>query len=214
LHNILNQCITNYRVLSIDESRYSHYETHYFDTPGFEMYLQHHNGKLNRNKIRFRDYVDTGVSFFEIKLKTNKGRTIKNRVKFNNRKYEITGQSELLLKQHTHFYTENLLEVIQVNYDRITLVQSNMNERLTIDFNLTFSYQNRKKSFPSLVIAEIKQDKTSKSPFIELMQANFIHSFSISKYCLGIASIRTNVKHNNFKSKLHTINKLCHENAS
>ena len=67
----------NYSVLEIDgQSIFSYYNT-YFDTSDNQMYLNHHNGKLNRYKIRVRRYNQTNNSFLEIKFKNNKGRTIK-----------------------------------------------------------------------------------------------------------------------------------------
>src|SRR5687767_7859268 len=77
----LEQLATSYRVLEINDRRICRYETLYFDTADFQLYLCHQNGKLNRYKVRFRRYVESDVSYFEVKLKNNKGRTIKTRVK-------------------------------------------------------------------------------------------------------------------------------------
>jgi hypothetical protein len=88
-----------------------------------------------------------------------------------------------------------------------------MSERLTIDFELKFRLNDNEKSLPTLVIAEVKQDSAARSPFISLMQLNSIPSRSLSKYCLGIASLNTEVKSNSFKRKIININKLCHENS-
>jgi hypothetical protein len=211
LPEILEQCRKDYKALSIAGSRFSRYETHYFDTPDYKMYLQHHNGKLNRHKVRFREYVDSGLNFFEIKFKNNKYRTIKSRVKLPEHNLEITGKSEELLLNKTNFNVSDLQDVMQVNYNRITLVRMNMTERLTIDYDLRFTFRGTTKSYPNLVIAEVKQDCTSKSPFTALMMENHIRSLSISKYCLGIACLNPTIKSNNFKYKLLTINKLCHE---
>ena len=35
--------------------------------------------RVNRHKIRFREYVDSGLVFLEVKCKNNKGKTIKKR---------------------------------------------------------------------------------------------------------------------------------------
>lgn len=211
LEEILQQCVPAYRILSIAGSRYSRYETRYFDTPGMEMYTQHHNGKLNRYKVRFREYVDSGSSYFEVKFKTNKGRTIKDRIQLADHNFIFDSKSELLLKKKTGYSADMLREAIQVNYNRITLVGKNIAERLTIDFGLTFRMNGQLMTFPSLVIAEVKQDKAARSPFIALMQDRFVHQHSLSKYCLGVACMNPNVKTNNFKPKLLSINKLCHD---
>ena len=213
LEPVLAQISSEYKVLTINGNKFSHYETRYFDTPDMQMYLQHHNGKLNRQKVRFRSYLDSGSIFFEIKLKTNKGRTIKDRIKKVNPGYFIEGESEQLLKHDTRYNADMLSEAIQINYNRITLVSKNMSERLTIDFGLKFRLNDKEKTLSTLVIAEVKQDSAAKSPFISLMQLNSIPSRSLSKYCLGIASLNTDVKSNNFKRKIININKLCHENS-
>lgn len=52
-----------YYILEINGIRNFQYSTVYFDTDNFLFYTQHHNGKRNRNKIRQRSYVETGVHF-------------------------------------------------------------------------------------------------------------------------------------------------------
>lgn len=209
LAEMLCQLCHCYRVLSISGKRASLYETHYFDTAELEMYLNHHNGKLNRHKVRFRKYVDSGISFFEIKFKTNKSRTIKHRIKLRDSIYKITGENEDMLQRETGYPANALTEALEVDYSRITLVSKNFSERLTIDIGLKYKFHQQVSSFPNLVIAEVKQERTSGSPFINLMQENHIHPLSISKYCIGIASMNTEIKINRFKSKLLHVNKLC-----
>ena len=81
LHNALANLSEHYRVLEINRLRMHHYRTLYFDTQDFALYQRHHSGGRNRYKVRSREYVDSGLSFLEIKLKTNKDRTIKSRLK-------------------------------------------------------------------------------------------------------------------------------------
>lgn len=211
LAGILESCSNDYKVLTINEERYSHYETHYFDTHDLKMYIQHHNGKLNRHKVRYRKYVDSGLCFFEIKFKTNKGRTIKDRVKVKELQSAIFGAPEQLLIKKTDFEASALRESLEVKYNRITLVNKNLSERVTIDISLSYCNQDVACSYPSLVIAEVKQEKTTRSPIITLFQGRSIHPYSISKYCLGIASLNKSIKINNFKPKLLHVKKLCNE---
>lgn len=212
LAEILALSMPFYRVLTISGLRYGRYETRYFDTPDYEMYTKHHNGKLNRYKVRFRTYVDSNLNFFEIKFKTNTGRTQKSRIKYESKEFKIDGESELLLEKKTNYYGKALNEAIQINYNRITLVNKNKTERLTIDFGMTTIYKDSEQEIPNLVIAEVKQDKAQNSAFIELMKSKHISTTSMSKYCLGIASCVQEVKTNQFKSKLLYVNKLCNSN--
>ena len=69
-----------YRVLVTEGERQSPYDSVYFDTPGLQMFLDHHNRRLVRQKVRTRCYVRSGQAFLEIKRKNNHGRTSKKRM--------------------------------------------------------------------------------------------------------------------------------------
>jgi len=94
LPGILAQLSSSYFILEIDQLRLQRYETLYFDTPGHTLYLNHHNKRLHRFKVRSRKYVDSGLCYFEIKFKNNKRRTIKHRNRQTGRQEEITGKQE------------------------------------------------------------------------------------------------------------------------
>ena len=70
----------NYFILNIDGQAELPYTTTYYDTFTNNMFAAHHKGKLNRYKVRRRSYVSSGISFLEVKFKSNKGRTIKKRI--------------------------------------------------------------------------------------------------------------------------------------
>ena len=197
-----------YFVLEIAQKKFASYETTYFDTADYEMYTKHHNGKLNRYKVRFRTYADSNLNFFEVKFKTNKGRSKKSRVQLPDNKHLIEGDAEKLLLRKTNYTATMLSPVLEVKYSRITLVNSNMTERITIDFGLNYNHNNKLFDVPNLIIAEVKQEKTATSAFTALMQEKRIKTVSLSKYCLGITSTVENVKHNNFKPKIRYVNQL------
>lgn len=208
LEEVLLLSRNEYFVLEIAEKKYASYETTYFDTIDYEMYTKHHNGKLNRYKVRFRTYADSNLNFFEIKFKTNKGRTKKSRIQLPDNKHLIDGDAEKLLLRKTNYTSASLSPVLEVKYKRITLVNRDMTERITIDFGLTYNHNEQQFNVPKLIIAEVKQDKSSASPFTALMQEKRIKNVSLSKYCLGIASTVNNVKINNFKPKVKYVNQL------
>lgn len=205
---ILEEMKKGYYILAIGEKRCTHYETLYFDTPGYYMYLQHHNGKLNRFKVRMRQYVDTGLNYFEIKKKNNKKRTIKTRIKRSEFSESIEGKSSELLQNVASLGSDDLQPSLWVYFTRMTFVSHKLNERLTIDTGLTYRIGEKTLSYPNIVIAEVKQERSSKSMFISIMMHHHIQRVSMSKYCLGIASLVDNVKKNNFKVRLNIINKI------
>lgn len=209
LTHIIEQLCDDYYVVSINEKFISNYKTQYYDTPDFAMYTQHHNGKLNRYKVRLRTYLDSDIHFFELKYKNNIGRTYKSRIEVDNSMMDNDKEIEVFLDENSPFSIKNLLPSLMVDYQRITLVNKRMTERLTIDINLSFSTNFQNNSlYNNIVIAELKQDKSSDSPFIDIMNDLRIKQTSLSKYCLGMASLNKMIKINNYKDKIRYVDKF------
>ena len=209
LPELLQQMKSRYFVLEINEKRYSHYETLYFDTAEFGLYLRHHNGRINRFKFRSRRYVESNLNFFEIKFKNNKGRTIKERIKRPELVREINDNARDFVRSISPIDPDSLVPKLWVNYRRLTFVNKTSAERLTIDMNLNFVDTSNTIFYKGLVIAEVKRSKANeKSPFISLMRKYSVLEKSISKYCLGVITLNKNIKKNNFKPTLLYLNKL------
>jgi len=208
LADILSQVKNEYKILTIQGFPISSYKTLYFDTPDFSLYKQHHNGKLNRYKVRHRTYVESKIAFLEVKQKTNKNRTIKTRIPLEHSDWKNNDAAKTFLRKKLPFSPDTLMPALWVNYSRITLVNKHSAERITIDLNLEFEKNNAKKSYPNLLIAEVKQDSKLHSEFLAVMRKLHIKEGSISKYCLGVANLINEQKKNNFKLKLLQINKL------
>ncbi|MDA7768175.1 polyphosphate polymerase domain-containing protein [bacterium] len=210
LGKVLNEIKEHYFVLDINGARTSAYRSLYFDTEDFEFYFEHHNGKTNRNKVRYREYIDSGLCFLEIKHKTNKGKTIKKRVKVdkipdvinadaNEFITSIIGEEKKLVPKHWN------------RFNRLTLVNKKLKERLTFDININFEGDNKTSELENMVIAEVKQEKINyASPFMRIIKKNRVRPFRISKYCMATASLYPLLKNNNFKPKFLKINKLQH----
>ena len=208
---ILGDILEEYRVLEIDGKRISRYKTLYYDTEKLNLYTKHHNGELNRYKIRHRSYLESNIGFLEVKFKNNKGRTIKNRIKKLEVPTSWEGDTEIFLTKMLPFEPTLLIPVIWVNYSRLTLVNKTSAERLTIDLELEFIKNKVTKNLNSLVIAEVKQEKRKASPFLKIMRKYHIREGSISKYCLGIALTCDDIKKNNFKEKIHTLKHIIYD---
>jgi hypothetical protein len=209
LPEILGYLSSYYKILEINNSLCNIYENMYFDTDDLEMYRDHHNGKSNRLKVRFRNYVNTNTSFFEIKRKNNKGRTQKSRIEIDNSVATFDQTSKMLLVSKTVYKPELLHPSLEVDYKRITLISKTNPERVTIDLDLHFLLDKEGYNYDNLVIAELKQPRSSYSVFNEVMHNLHIKPLSISKYCLGIATLNTSVKSNNFKKRIQYVNKIC-----
>ena len=124
----------------------------------------------------------------------------------------IRGPAEELLLKKTQLPANTFQPSLNVYYSRMTFVNRNSNERLTIDTGRNYGSLSGKAAFPHLVIAETKQEKFSTSPFMSLMHKHHIRELSVSKYCLGIANLVDGIKKNNFKSKILQLNKKDHGN--
>lgn len=207
LPEILQLTSEHYRILSIEGNRISKYKTLYFDTEDFDLYHEHHSGKLNRYKIRHRTYVESNLGYLEVKFKNNKGRTVKTRIKSIDVPALDTGKAFDFLTTSLPFDPLSLAPKICINYSRITLVNKTSAERLTLDLFLEFEKEGKTKMLDQLVIAEVKQDNKVASPFVLLMRQKRIRQGSISKYCFGVASTYKHVKKNNFKEKLSNVHK-------
>jgi hypothetical protein len=201
--------ITNqYSLLVINGKLFHPYETLYYDTPDFNLYQMHHNGKRNRYKLRCRKYVNSGMSFFEIKTKTNTCRTIKDRIQIENIPDSLDSTLNQYISDHTPGEFQDYIPSLNVFFDRITLVNKSANERLTFDINLRYKHNGDEKHIRNIVIVEVKQDKDSLSPFRELMKTQRQHQSYLSKYCVGLTSLHKELKKNNFKHKIFELNKL------
>jgi hypothetical protein len=208
LSSFLNEITDDYKILEIEGNRINSYETVYFDTENFQMYMNHQNGKTNRYKVRFRTYIESKLNYFEIKFKNNKKKTFKQRVKLQDDKTQITNKAEDFLHEKTHYKSDELFPKLWVNYSRITLVNKTFPERLTIDLKLQFRNGIKQEQLHDIVIAELKQGKRTVTSFVEVMNKHRIRKSSISKYCFGIIFLFENIKKNNFKPKLLNLNKI------
>jgi len=209
LEDVLAEVAHHYRILDINGLRSNHYQSQYYDTPDFYFYRRHHSGKQNRLKIRKRMYVESNLTFLEVKFKSNKGRTEKDRTKLDGLTPDLSLENENYIHQMSHF-EEHLEPKLMNLFERITLVDQSLPERITIDLNLSFVVDNHTVEIPDLVIIEAKQERQNRhSVFLQALKKRLIRPESMSKYCLGIALL-TDQKSNMFKEKIRTIKSLTH----
>jgi hypothetical protein len=207
LVDLLPELKMNYNRLNIDNVLIPGYNTLYFDTDDFLMYHQHHNGKLDRYKIRHRIYLDSGMGFLEIKHKTN--RNIVKKIRINTSRNELLQYHEEFISSRSPFTVSQLKPSISTDYNRITFANIENRERITFDGNIIFRYENRKLDFENLVICEVKMNPGNReSEFERILKERRIKPFSISKYCIGNYFLNDSIKQNLFKEKALFINKL------
>lgn len=198
----------NYKVLQVNNKRLMSYKTVYYDTPDFKMYVDHQNGKLNRYKVRQRQYLVSGHNFLEIKFKNNKGRTVKSRISYDKKELHFQNKESQFVTENTPFHPSQLEPKLWNSFKRITLV-GNI-ERITIDFALCFNNGNGQNiEYFDLAIIEVKQENQNfQSPIMKSLKAQGVRPNGFSKYCVGACLMYNHLKYNGLKSKILTINKI------
>lgn len=205
LHYALDYLLPYYRVLEIEGRRQHHYQTLYFDTPDLDFYHQHHNGWRNRYKVRERAYVDSDLTFVEVKHKVRSDRTIKHRRPVPELTTDFGQPAAAFIQAHAPFREDALVPTLWNDFQRITLVSTHRRERVTFDLDLRFrrAYGNKWVALPGVVVAEVKQVRFSyDSDFLREMRYLGVRPTGFSKYCTGVALLYPEVKHNNFKPRM------------
>ena len=209
LTSILNDLSPFYDILDINNEQIFKYRTRYFDTKEYQFYTQHQNGNKKRFKIRVREYSSVSDIFFEIKIKNNKNKTIKERFIFDG----IIDNLDEDIKKFTFdtigYSIDDLKISLIVDYDRISLVDKNLEERITIDMGLKVKNEFRSKNLNRLIIVELKQSRYNpRSNFIKAIRKYKVYETRFSKYCIGLTQIDNSLKHNRFKPQLIKLDKI------
>ncbi|MDT3366098.1 MAG: polyphosphate polymerase domain-containing protein [Bacteroidota bacterium] len=205
-----------YRVVEVDGLRLCPYNSLYYDTDGLGMFRDHHNRKLTRQKVRTRVYVSSGTTFLEIKRKNNKGRTKKKRLEIPSGEFmdfRPDTAADAFLTQISGYQPEDLKPRLETLFDRITLVNAAMTERLTIDTSLRFVNHDTgaNAGLGSAVIIELKQDGRAESEMKRILLDRRVKPIRVSKYCIGTTVTNPGVTSGRFKVKVRRIEKVINE---
>lgn len=187
------------------------YMTTYYDTVDYKMYMQHHNRIARRTKVRVRTYLASSETFLEVKNKNNHGRTKKKRIEVPSQDdFRNTEGADELVKTRTGLNLCDMHAVVRNQFSRITLVNMDKTERLTIDYNIQFDNCENNNALHSdqLVVIELKRDGNAYSPILNLLRDIHVKNMGFSKCCIGMALTDPLLKKNNFKNKLRKIQKI------
>ncbi len=208
-------------ILDINGTRAFTYETCYFDDDQLHSYFDHHQGRRRRCKVRVRKYTDAQLCFVEIKLKDKRGLTIKKRMKYSLEKYGTLDDSawQHIRQSYEALYGEPfrhvLSPVIEMRYQRITLVAREGGERMTIDCHLQFQANGRvHHTGPDVFVVETKSANGNGVADKILRSLHQHPTQSCSKYCVGMAALQTVARHNRFLPALRKLNALPYRDGS
>lgn len=211
--SMIGEFADTFDILTIDDRTVFNYRTVYFDTEELIGYTYHNQGRNKRRfKIRTRYYTESGLCFFEVKLKDKRGGTIKKRMKYAAEYGAITEQAmKFMHTTYEQVYAEpfqhQLSAIMEINYNRITLVAKDSSERMTIDFDLWFTNGKHRTLIRPFIIIETKSP-TGRGIADAIFKQHNIRPRSCSKYILGANLLRLKVKYNRFKPLLKLYHSL------
>ncbi len=217
--DVLSQAIAelakNFDVLEIDGKRSFIYETCYFDDANLHGYMDHHQGRRKRLKIRVRKYTDAALCFVEVKLKDKRGITVKKRLKVQPESYGVLDHNAMAHIEASYGalynepYARDLRPVIEMRYRRITLVAKQGGERMTIDGGIAFESSGIRRHTDSDVFIVEAKSANGNGLADRILRGLHQHpTKSCSKYCVGMAALDLVPRHNKFLPALRKLNAL------
>lgn len=228
---LLSDLSAHYRVLTIGEQTVLPYRSLYLDTPGFDLYYAHHNGRPRRFKVRFRSYEQTATTFLEVKERHRDGRTVKSRTPVAAPQLPVDPSlhpAGTALIGQVPTRDQRLEPKLWVNYHRITLVGRGEPERVTLDLRLEFirpepgrseqtaagqmadgqTADRQTQPMGDVVIVELKRTSLRQpSALAAYLRARGYRSGRFSKYGVGCSLLHP-VRHNTFKAQYLAFERL------
>ncbi len=216
---LLDKAKAGYYVQEINNTRLAHYNTLYWDFPSdHHFYLIHAQKRKPRIKVRTRRYVDSGIAFLEVKRKDNHGKTRKKRVSVP---VEKTIQEDSLygsdfLMEQLGLRFDQLIPALSNFFTRITLVNYQKTERVTIDLQLRIENHETgiNADLSNCVIIELKRDGRTFSPLLAMLRQLRIKPSGFSKYVIGTAVTNPHLRKNLLRKRLRKLAKKTNHHDS
>lgn len=200
---ILQRLSEDYCILENEGNRVWHYTTEYWDTVDRNMFYEHHRDRAHRYKVRKRKYGSENGFWLEVKEKTPDGRTLKHRL-FN----PSPDESAVFIDSKSPYTHSALYQALFVDYERMTFLHKSLPLKITLDMNLRANNGSADVSFSNLMILEFKSEKQQVATAAGLMKPLGLKPCSLSKYCIGMATLHPELKQNAFKPTLTQILKI------
>ncbi len=207
---VVDHLAPTHAALEIRGRRAFEYRTTYYDTAGLRAYRDHVRGVRRRYKVRCREYVDAGTAAFEVKVRGGRGTTVKHRMPYDP---QLAGAltdaavgfvADCLRDAYGARLDEPLLRSLAVRYRRMTLASLELGERITCDFDLSFASPAGSAGalVDGVAIVEVKSLRGRSRADHALRDLGLRPEEHLSKYCLGVATTRSDVRANLFRELL------------
>lgn len=215
LDSILRKSLACGYMMFVSEGVRIHpYDSIYFDTSDLRMFMDHRNSRLVRQKVRTRIYSDSNLCFLEVKSKNNHSRTKKKRISISPEEFtDFRGDNKCsdFLAKITGYRADSLSPSVETSFSRMTLVDKELSERITIDSDICFRNMRngRTSGLGEAVIIELKRDGRKRSSMQDILLSLRVKPMRISKYCMGVALTDSQCRPGRFLEKIRACEKLC-----
>ncbi|WP_416429958.1 polyphosphate polymerase domain-containing protein [Paenarthrobacter nicotinovorans] len=205
---VLSTFTTHARVLEMDGARTFAYDSVYFDTPALDSYMLAAHGRRRRFKIRTRTYVDSAVSFLEVKTEGAREATVKERIPYELCDRDRLTDEGLLYVNETLSAAIGdvtfgpLSPVLSTQYNRTTLFLPESGSRATIDSDVTWQRPDGQPwVLDDAVVVETKSG-SAPGPLDRHLWANGVRPCRISKFATGMAALHPELPANRWNQTL------------
>ncbi|MDO9457522.1 polyphosphate polymerase domain-containing protein [Nocardioides sp.] len=181
------------QVLEIGHRRTFGYRSAYLDTPDLDSFLGAGRSHRRRWKVRTRTYLDSGSTWLEVKTRSSRDQTLKQRI------FHPDAEDEDGLSPEGRAFVAAIVgaehaaalrPTLATAYQRSTLFLPASASRVTVDVDLGWSSLRgiRDLDRPALAIVETKTGSTP-SPVDRLLWSHGHRPVRISKYGVGMAAL-------------------------
>lgn len=192
---ILSTLPTEALVLEMGGLRSFTYDSVYFDTPGLDSYLLAAHDRRRRYKIRTRTYVDSNLSFLEVKTEGARSATVKERIPYAPAdRSRITAEGMAYVRETLAAVGSvpdagTLQPVLETGYARTTLYLPASGSRATIDSDVTWTLPGSPGwTLDRKVVVETKSGSTA-GALDRHLWAHGVRPSRISKFATGLAAL-------------------------
>ncbi len=181
--------------LQIDGALAARYESVYFDTSDWMSFRMSAHQRRVRMKVRTRTYVDSELTFLEVKSRGGSGVTVKERIPYEGGRERLTIDARAYLADAATRLglcgglAYELFPVIRTTYDRSTLLAPDGVGRVTVDTDLAWRLPDGSSlDLPDLVIVETKS-LSATSVVDRLLWRAGHRPVPVSKFATGLAAL-------------------------
>ena len=202
------------------------YLSDYYDTSDFALYRAAATKRRRRFKLRSRVYLDSGMHFMELKTRSGRGQTVKDRLRLEDvctydfvngandpseplKRTDVVAWASKLLQQRGVVASQregfrtimDLMPSSRSSYRRSTLCLPD-DSRLTIDQDLVLSGPGESSGFevPEVVVETKSSGRTSDAD--RWLWSHGIRPSRVSKYAIGTAIVHPELPANRWHSTM------------